>query len=196
MNPLIAPIVEGKSEIAAVPILLRRLLQRIGAHHVGVLRPYRVKQNRIGKEGELERAVQQATKSHEGARAVLVLLDADDDCPAKLGPQLLARCRRATALPTAVVVANREFEAWFLGAKVSLRGTRGIADDATPPSHPEAIRGAKEHLNQNMLGRTYVPVADQPALAETMSLHAAEQACPSFAKLVRDLQHLVWRMGP
>lgn len=40
-----------------------------------------------------------------------VLLDADDDCPAELGPSLLKRCREATGLPVAVVGADREFHA-------------------------------------------------------------------------------------
>ena len=123
----------------------------------------------------------------EGA-AVLVLIDADDDCPAKLGPSLLRRLRgRLPDRPSAVVLAKREFEAWFLAAARSLRGCRGLAQDLGPPAHPEEIRGAKEWLARRM-GR-YRPTLDQPALAAVMDLEEARRA-PSFDKLWRDLERI------
>ena len=90
----------------------------------------------------------------------------------------------------ALVLANRELEAWFLGAKESLRGIRGIRRDAVTPANPEAIRGAKERLSVNMQGRRYIATDDQPALAHAFDLGAAEAKCPSFAKLVRDVTRL------
>ncbi|MHC4504833.1 MAG: DUF4276 family protein [Planctomycetota bacterium] len=188
----IVPIVEGHSEVQSVPLLVRRILHDcLQVHDIDVARPFRVKRNRVVKEGVLERAVQQALRDRDSARCVLVLLDADDDCPGELGPSLSERCREATTLPTAVVLANRELEAWFLGAKESLRGTRGIRDDACAPENPESIRGAKERLTGNMVDRRYLAVDDQAALAERMDIAAARRRCPSFDKLVRDVERLV-----
>ena len=190
--PAIVPVVEGQSEVASIPVLVRRILQEhLGVHDIEVARPFRVKRSRVVKEGELERAVQQALRDRDNAKCVLLLLDADDDCPGELGPSLLSRCRNATALPTAVVLANKEFEAWFLGAKESLRGTRGIRNDACAPEDPESIRGAKEHLTRNMKGRRYLSVDDQPALSKRTDIAAARRRCPSFDKLVRDVERLV-----
>ena len=187
MSAAIVPIVEGFSEVESVPVLLRRLLDQQNAHHISIARPFRVKRYGVVRPNELERAIKQALRDRSEARGIVVLLDADDDCPAKLGPALLARARVATALPTAVVLAQKEFECWFLGAKESLRGVSGIRDDAMAPHNPEEIRGAKERLTQNMVaGRRYLEVDDQPVLASRMDIEEARGRCQSFAKLLTE----------
>ncbi len=89
-----------------------------------------------------------------------------------------------------MVLATRELEAWFLGAKESLRGARSISTDATAPQDPESIRGAKERLTENMQRRRYISVDDQPALAYAVDLQLAQRRCPSFDKFVREVEHL------
>jgi hypothetical protein len=172
-------------------VLLRRILaEHLSIHDVVVARPFRVPRNRVVKQGELERAITQAQRDRAAAGSVLVILDADDDCPVELSHTLLERAERATALPVAVVIATREFEAWFLGAKESLRGRRGIRDDAKPPADVESIRGAKERVSSNMVDRRYLAVDDQPALAAVMRLEAASANCRSFRKLLREVGRL------
>ena len=176
MTPAIVSIVEGQAEVASVPVLLRRILSHFGAHDVGVTRPFRVKRYQVVREGQLERAVQLACRDRAGAACVLVLLDVEDDCPAELGPALRERCQTATSLPVSVVLASREFEAWFLGAKESLRGIRGVREEAEAPPDPESIRGAKERLSGNMeRGHRYLEVDDQPALAAEMDIGQARE---------------------
>ena len=99
-------------------------------------------------------------------------------------------------MPVAVVLANKEFEAWFLGAKESLQGLRGIRRDASTPLLPEGIQGAKERLTRNMENRRYLEVDDQPALAESMDLGMVRQRCPSFDKLWRELERLLKEAAP
>jgi len=192
----LVPIVEGYGEVEAVPVLLRRILHEMEVHDIDISRPFRVKRSRIVREGEIERAVQQAVRDRADVGGVLVILDSDDDCPAKLGPQLQERCQSACpSVPAAVVLAHREFESWFLGAKESLRGHRGIRSDAIAPVNPEAIRDAKGHLTKNMESMTrYLEVDDQPAFAGEMDLSLARNRCPSFDKLVRAVHSLVCRM--
>ena len=195
MNPTILPVVEGRAEVESVPILLRRLIAELGAHHVQVTKPFRVSRTAVVREGELERSIRQGIRSRPNVGAVLVLLDADDDCPASLGPALLKRAVQVTQLPVAVVLAKREFEGWFLGAKESLRGKRRIRKNANAPENPENIRGAKEHLTGNMTGRgRYVEVDDQPALAQIMDLSLAKRRCPSFGKFCSDISRLLSEM--
>lgn len=197
MSVNIVPIVEGQSEVESVPVLLRRVRERLRTYGVDVARPFRVKRNSVVRKGELERAVRQAVRSRDNAGCVLVLLDADDDCPAELAPSLLERCEQVTNLPVAVVLANKELEGWFLGAKESLRGVRGIRDDTVAPPDPEGIRGAKERLTQNMAGgRRYSEVDDQPALADKMDLDLTRRRCPSFDKFLRDVERLLQQIGP
>jgi hypothetical protein len=188
----ILPIVEGQSEESSVPILLRRIQNEIGAFHTQIARPFRIKRNKIVHEGELERAINFGVRNRENIGAILVLLDADDDCPAFLGTQLKNRGQQVTNLPLAVVIANKELECWFLGGKESLRGIRSIRQDASPPPDPESIRGAKERLTKNMhAGARYIEVDDQPAFAEKLDFELTKSRCPSFDKFLREAQNLI-----
>jgi hypothetical protein len=89
----LVPIVEGHAEVHSIPVLMRRL-------GIDVAKPFRVKRNQIIRPGELERAVLLAVADRARASAVLVLLDADDDCPAELAPTLLKRCRQGDGTPS------------------------------------------------------------------------------------------------
>lgn len=187
----IVPIVEGQSEVQSIGGLLRRIVHDLGMFDVAVARPFRVKRSQVVRDGELERAIIQATRSRVGATGVLVLLDADDDCPATLGPRLCERAGEVTNVPVRVVLAKAETEAWILAAVESVRGCRGIRDDAVSPQSPEDVRDAKRALSARMEGsRGYVATDDQPALLERLDLRLAEQRAPSFAKLARDLAAL------
>jgi len=191
MTGTILPIVEGQSEEATIPILLRRLLGRLGREDVVVARPYRVSRLKVVRTGELERALTQGLRDRARITCVLIVIDADDDEPGPLEDQLIERCRAHTRLPAAVVAATKELEAWFLGSKDSLRGVRGIKPDANAPADPEAIRGAKERLSRNMIGQNYVPVDDQPAFAARMDLDQALKRCASFRRLAAGLERIL-----
>lgn len=127
-----------------------------------------------------------------GPGGVLVLVDADDDCPALLGPQLVSFAHRARPdIPISVVVANREYEAWFLASAESLRGHRGLAADLSPPADPEAVSGAKEWLRDRMSrAAPYQPTLHQASFSDAMDLALARRAS-SFDKLWRDIERLV-----
>jgi hypothetical protein len=140
----------------------------------------------------LERAIKQGIRDRIDIAGILLLLDADDDCPAALAQRLMERCRQTTSLPMAVVLANMELEGWFLGGKESLRGVCGIRPDAVAPINPENIRGAKERLSQNMEhGRRYLEVDDQPTLAAKINFDLTKDRCPSFKKFLREVQNLI-----
>ncbi|HEX6898267.1 MAG TPA: DUF4276 family protein [Thermoanaerobaculia bacterium] len=192
MSRAILPVVEGYSEVEAVPVLLRRLLGRLGQPEVQVAHPFRVSRTKMVRPGEIERAVQQGIRSRTGIVGVLVILDADDDDPESLETSLLHRCRQAIHLPVGIVAARRELEAWFLGSKDSLRGVCGIREIANAPDGPEAIRGAKERLTRNMDGnRRYLEVDDQPVMAARMDLDLALQRCLSFRRLAEELEKIL-----
>ena len=187
----VACIVEGQGDVASVPILLRRIAESLPVH-TEVLPPIRIPRQKLVKPGELERAVELAARKVGGQGGVLILIDSDDDCPAELGPELLARARQARSdIPIGVVLAKMEYEAWFLAAAESLRGKRGLVDGLTSPEDPEAIRGAKKWLSQHMTrGRTYRATLDQPALSAVFDLDAARQRAPSFDKCCREIADL------
>ena len=167
-------IVEGHGEVEAFPILVRRLLARHGITDVEIPRPWRLPKGKMMRQDELARTVEMVARKTSPGGALLILLDADDGCPAELGLRVLECVRRVrNDRPLTVVVAKREFEAWFLGAAESLRGQRGLPSDLVAPESPEAVRDAKGWLDSRM-PRGYKTL-DQPALAGVFDLDAAEK---------------------
>ena len=193
MKVNIGCVVEGKGEVKAVPILIRR----VAAIHfpeldLGIPPPIRFPRNKVSQIGELEHAVGIAIRSINKQGAILIILDSDDDCPAELAPTLLHRISPVFHnIPIAVVFAKHEFESWFLATGESLRGKRGLERDISPPDNPEAIRGAKEWLRRRMQkGKTYSETRDQAALAALFDIDQARKA-DSFDKCYRDIVRLL-----
>jgi len=132
----IACVVEGHGDVNAVPTVIRRVAQEVEpATSVVIPHPIRIPKGKLLRPGELERAVQLAAMQAGERGGILILIDADDDCPAQLAPALLARARTARGdVPLAVVLPKSEFESWFLAAAESLRGHHGLPADLQPPA--------------------------------------------------------------
>ncbi|MGO9567250.1 MAG: DUF4276 family protein [Desulfomonilaceae bacterium] len=195
MSVRLVAIVEGQGDEKAVPILLKRILESMGVYTVCPdYKPVRQRRHKIVKKDELERAIQLAMR-RKNAGAILVLLDADDDCPASLGPQLLERAKKASRLPVAVVLAKKEFEAWFLGCLESFRGFLGVPADAEAPDDPETVDG-KGRLRSICLGTKYSSTLHQVAFASRMDFSLCRDRCPSFDKFFRDVEALVKAVAP
>lgn len=182
----VASIVEGDGEVAALPILLRRLSQWRGpVDYVDVLTPIRVHKDRfLNRPQEFSRHLKLAAAKCGDAGWVLILFDADDDCPAQKGAAVLAQAR--AVIPhrrVAVVLANREYEAWFIAAAASLHGIRGFKYlDAQAPADPEVPRNAKGWMRDRMPAG-YGETTDQPAFTAKFDLDLAYQHSRSFRKL-------------
>jgi hypothetical protein len=190
----VAIIVEGDGEIEAVPVLLRRIAERLGhITGVAVVNKLRIPSNRLIKAGEIERAVElSARKLGQLGGGVFVLLDSEDDCPASLGPALAARARAARPdLPVALCLAYREYEAWFLAAASSLAGRRTLSSDLRDHPAPETPRGCKEWLSARMShAQPYHEVDDQPAFTAVLDLDKARATSSSFDKCWREAESL------
>ena len=186
-------IVEGHGDVEAVPVLLRRLQQEWDRNlYLEIQRPFRAGRHKLVKPGELEARVESVARPLPAPGAILILIDAEDDCPKHLAPDLLARAQRARPdIPVAVVLAKHEFEAWFLAAIESLSGCRGLGDELPAVPDPEAIRGAKQFLTRNMPGsRAYSETLDQPALAAVFDIEIARTRSDSFDKCCREVHRL------
>ena len=191
----IQPIVEGHGEVKALPVLLRRLVEKAEVWSVGIGRPIRKPRNQLVRESELKKAVRLALLQ-PGCTAVLILFDGNSDCPAELGP-VVQKWAKAEAgeVPCEVVIAHREFEAWFLAAIESLQGYRRIRADAQPHPTPEHPRDAKGHLEARMEADAgYLETTDQPALSARFSLADAYKRSRSFRKLANAFGRLVRSM--
>ena len=88
----LAGIVEGHGEVNAFRVLVERVCTELDiAPPPEILPPIRVKRNQVVKPDELERHIELLGNRVGANGAILVLLDADDDCAARLGPALLER---------------------------------------------------------------------------------------------------------
>lgn len=182
----IVAIVEGHGEVGAVPELLRRLNAWIApSKYVHVAAPIRTNRSRfLNDEEEFSKLLQLASHKATAEGWILVLLDADDDCPVELCANLESRATQC--LPhrkISVVIANREYEAWYIAAAESLAGYRGFQPlpNLTLPD-PDQPRNAKGWLSQQM-PNGYHEVTDQPAFASVMSLELAWIGSRSFRRL-------------
>lgn len=188
----IVAIVEGDGEVDAVPVLVRRIgLEVSPLVPPDVRRPIRVSRNQFLKPGEVERYVNMAAARGADEGRILILLDADKDCPAVLGPRVLQRARVARSdRRIEMVLANHEYESWFIAAVDSLEGTRGIPAGTEVPQNPESIRGAKEWVRDRMDG-PYRPTADQATFTARFDMTLARRRSPSFDKMWRAVSALL-----
>lgn len=180
-------LIEGEGEKEAIPELLRRLQKESGAWTLRFGKPIRKHRSELVSESPLRQAVQVALRRDQGCDGILILFDSDKDCPKHLASLVQSWAKQeAGEVPCEVVVAHCEFEAWFLGSLESLRGQRGIRDDAASHPDPESVRGAKEKLTGSMRPeKVYAETRDQPALTALFDLAAAHRSCRSFRRMVR-----------
>ena len=184
-------IVEGQGDEKSVGVLIRRIYAASDSAAGIRLSPLlRVQKERLLKPAEFERTVDFVARD---AQRILILLDADDDCPAERGPELLARAQAVRRdREFGIVLANREYEAWFLAAAASIAGHRGLPIDLQPPAASESIRGAKEWLSARMGPRRgYTETTDQLELTKIFDMEVARQRSDSFDKCYREIERLL-----
>ena len=190
----IASIVEGYGEVSALPILLRRLASewRPGVA-VNPLQPIRVRRDRfLNRDDEFRRQLLLAAAKSGDDGWILIVLDADDDCPADLGQEIYRRAQQHIAhRQLSVVLANREFEAWFIAASQSLHGVRGFTLPHGEVIHAETPRDAKGWMRDRMRNGTYREILDQPAFTARIDLQQAFDNSRSFRKLCAEWERYV-----
>ena len=196
----VASIVEGDGEVAALPVLLRRLGEwRTPAVGAQVLPPIRVYKDRfLNRPDEFSRHLLLAAAKCGDAGWILILLDADDDCPAVKGAEILGRAK--IIVPhrrVGVVLANREYEAWFIAAASSLDGSRNFCwSPADGQVNAEIPRNAKGWLSKRMGSHAYGEITDQPAFSARMDLQLAFERSRSFRKLCSEWSRNTGREQP
>jgi hypothetical protein len=188
-------VVEGHGEVEAAGNLVNRLWADLGLPHVVWAPPKRGKalNTRAGVLNACE-----LLRSERDCVFALLLRDQDDGCPAKAGPETAAWVASAhLAFPVAVVLAHREFEAWFLPcihlmAGREIRPGVSIVEGTRFDGDPETIRNVKGWLTKHFPpGKAYKPTLDQRDLTKMLdfaTLRASEAR--SFHTLERALRFL------
>ncbi len=166
----IIPIVEGHGEERAVPCLIRHWLRGRGLHPF-----FKVPDAAINAKGAGKLKAPYNRERHLGVEhyitaalrgrpdAIIVVLDADDECKkrgpgSQLGPELLARAQVvAPHMPLAVIAANPEYEAWFLASLTSIRAAELLPDHSIriPGNLDPESRGGCKRIMADLLRRPY-----------------------------------------
>jgi hypothetical protein len=207
---VIVPVVEGFGEVAAVPVLIRRWLQHqnfhrnVDLHLAGPVRAsgvgaLTVPHNQDDELG-IEHYVQMAWLRRPDI--ILVVLDADEECPRTLGPALLARGMAIVpnGFPLGLVIAKREYEAWFLAALTSTRFRNALQkqgftlDQRFLPGAVdiEEIADCKDRVARLLSLKKYEPTIHQEKLTRILPFTAGMQKrSRSFRKLLKELDSLM-----
>jgi hypothetical protein len=192
----IVPIVEGLGDEKAVPVLLRRLLHIRERYALGIANAKKAK-SRQKLVDNFEQFLEYSRKESATA-AVLVLLDADKDCPYEIAVQLAQRARALNLpFPVVIVCANCEYEVWFLASLETIAGQpingNVLFPDGLSYSGPvEQRRGVKEWLKNNMLpGHTYKETQHQETMSSMIDFDLVRPRSRSFRRLEHAVDELL-----
>jgi len=213
MTLYVAPIVEGQTEQGCVDRLLHRvwgdLLKR--PERLQVIEAFRGHRDQlihlngaVLTETVRKAFLQMKAKSRRDTDAsllVLILLDAEQDCPATLAPRLVKTAVESLA-PGAViscVLAKQMLENWIVGGACSLASINGLPNAIPLRTDVENLRGSSWLERQLRLvdrTRSYRKTIDAKEFVQRLDLHECRTNCPSFDKLCRELQARVPTLGP
>lgn len=194
--PKIVPIVEGDGEVNAVPLLLGKLVSRIGRAEIGVDRVLNAGScSNLTKPDGLERFVQLAALRSDCA-AVLVLMDADKGCPLKIAQGFVTRINNlGSKFPVVVVIAKCEYEAWLVASLDSIAGKEiegcsGLPAGTTYPEQDvESLVAVKGWLSRQFTGsRRYKETLDQAPMTRLLNPDLVAPRSRSFRRLQHALE--------
>jgi hypothetical protein len=175
-------VVEGRGDLAAVPLLIRSHLHSTGYFPdiLGKPVPFHGKGNATATGG-IEGYVATAAL-RPGCLGVLVVLDADNEAACEQGPELLARALTAVGCPVVVALAERDYEDWLYSSVETLALAPGA-------SFSESQRG-KAVIAEMLAPKKYVKPTWQPRLTTRMDLHLARSRSTSLDRLLERFDEL------
>ena len=189
----VAPIVEGHGEYASIRILLDRIwCEHFNGDYIEVLKPTRQPKGRLKKEDGLANAIRFAREkltnppasSESDPALILILIDADNDCPGEWGPRLLEWGKKsASDLDIACVLAVIDYETWFAATAESLKSYLDLPSSFVASVDAEKSRHGKRWVEGLFRGTKYSPTTDQPRMTSAMDLAICREHSPSFNKL-------------
>ncbi len=193
--PKIVPITEGQGDVEAVPLLLRKILQHNKWWEWEVAHP-----KRAGSLSALKRKLDRFlgyAQREEDCGGILILLDLDECCPWDEARDLAQQIRQLNpSCPVAVVLAHREYEAWFLASLSTIAGHYGLPSGLTFPGDVEQERGVKEWLTAQMPpGKAYKETVHQVEFTTRIDLKLAHRNSRSFRRLCHAVGELVQLAG-
>lgn len=210
MPLFIGPIVEGQTEQRCVERLLHRTWEELlgQGERLQVMDAFRVPRDRLvhPKGQALAETAEKAflklrascSREEQARMVLLILLDAEGDCPKALSSALLQVARQTVPaeLPIACVLAKRMFENWIVAGASTLATVCGLPDPVPARFTVENLSGAA-WLDAQIRGTgsrptlKYDKTAHALRLVQRMDLAECRANAPSFDKLCRELERRI-----
>jgi Domain of unknown function (DUF4276) len=193
----VLPIVGGHGEDRCIRILLERIwCELLNGEYIEVLKPIRGKRDRLSQKEGLQNyvrlALEKLNNPPRSSDLVLVLVDADQDCPAIVGPKLLGYAQEVySQTKMSCILANGEYETWFVAAAESLDSYLDLPAGFQGLEAPEESGLGKGSIKRHFKETKHSETQDQPAMTKAMNLALCRGRSPSFDKLCRDLEKLM-----
>jgi hypothetical protein len=204
MTFYIVPIVEGQTETRCIERLLQRIWTELLAAplRLQVLLPSRGKRDVLihPQRPDLAEKIEEAhaklaPRLHRDSSArgmLLLLLDAEGDCPKELAPRLLETARHVRSdADISCVLAKRMLENWIVAGASTLAGVNDLPDPLPTRDQFEDRSGVARldaQLRSRNKARKYKKTADAEAFVRVMALQECRKNAPSFDKLCRELE--------
>lgn len=135
---------------------------------------------------------QRLRRDQQGRGLLLVLLDAEKDCPAQLAPKLLHEAKAARGdIDITCVLAKQMFENWIVAGASTLAGVNGLPETLPTRPTPEVGSGAnwlEKQIRNKDRTKTYKKTVDATKFVSEMDLSECRDTAPSFDKLCRELE--------
>ncbi|MCI0700529.1 MAG: DUF4276 family protein [Planctomycetia bacterium] len=205
MTLYIAPVVEGQTEQGCLEKLLRRVWNELlgCSERLQVVEPFRGQRDALVHPSgtvlvdSVEKAFLKlravSRKDIDARLLLLILLDAENDCPATLAPRLLTAAKTAlpSDAPIACVLPKRMLENWIVAGASTLAGVNGLPNPLPARDSFEDRSGANWLESQfRSVNKTkkYKKTVDAKKFVEKMNLSDCRKNAPSFDKLCRELE--------
>ena len=185
-DPHIGLVVEGSGDRGAVPVVLRAYLHSVNEYRdiLGKPIPAHGREKAL-VQGGLEGFVGTAAM-RPGCVAVLVVLDGEGDCVAECGPELLVRAQSVSGLPTAIALADKDFESWIYASAETL-GLELEYDEQ---------RDGQGAIKAALKPAKYVKPTWQPRLAARIQLGVALDRNASLRRAIDRFDGLLQHLPP
>lgn len=204
MNYYFIAIVEGETEADCIHGLVERvwreMLERTDCPIF--LPAFRSKRDQIlAPDGivlgrTIEKAflkLQQRRRNDPESRSmVLVMIDAEDDCPATLSPWILSIAKSARSDANVVcVMPKRSIENWIVAGANSLSGMNGLPTNLSSSENVEECSGVawvQRQLKSRNQSRGYKKTQDAKIFFQSIDLADCHKNSRSFQKLCSELK--------
>jgi hypothetical protein len=200
----LVPIVEGQTEVGCIERLLQRVWTELltAPVRLQVLPASRGKRDALinPKHPDFTTKIEEAfaklarrlRHDSSGQGLLLLLLDAETDCPAELGPMLLEAATQVRSdAPIACVLAKRMLENWIVAGAATLVGVNDLPNPLPARDQFEDRSGAawlEAQLRSKNKARKYKKTDDAEVFIRRMALQECRDNSPSFDKLCRELE--------